>query len=78
MNNEGSFLVKLNCKNMNSIRSLIIDRQTKNIDKKEKYILCAGKYDKNGWTFIIRTNTYEEAKKLANLNFFEYRKIKIN
>ncbi|SUQ44074.1 hypothetical protein CNEONATNEC26_00035 [Clostridium neonatale] len=78
MNNEGNFFVKLNCKNIDSIRSLIVDRPIKDIDQKEKYIMCAGKYDKNGWTIVFRARTYQEAEKLASLNPFEYRRSKVS
>ena len=74
MVNENNFFVKLNCKNINSMKSLIIDRQTKLLEENSKYIMCAGKYDKNGWTFIFRTKSYEEAEKLASLNPFECKK----
>ena len=78
MKNEGSFFVKLNCKNIDSIRSLIVDKQGTDIERKEKYIMCAGKYDKNGWTLVIRARTYEEAEEIANLNPFKYRKSKLS
>ncbi|MBE6072297.1 MAG: hypothetical protein E7208_10095 [Clostridium butyricum] len=78
MKSEGNFFVKLNCKNIDSIRSLIVDRQGTDIKKEEKYIMCAGKYDKNGWTLVFRARTYEEAEELANLNPFEYRKSKLS
>ncbi|EKQ52443.1 MULTISPECIES: hypothetical protein [unclassified Clostridium] len=78
MNEMGNFFVKLNCKNINNIRSLIIDRQEKNLDKQEKYIMCAGKYDKNGWTLIFRARSFKEAEELANLNPFVHKKERIN
>lgn len=48
MNELGNFFVKVNCKNMDNIRSLIIDREVKSKGRQDKYIMCAGKYDKNG------------------------------
>ncbi len=78
MNEMGSFFVKLNCKNIDNIRSLIIDKQGKYIDKQEKYIMCAGKYDKNGWTLVFRAKSFKEAEELANLNPFTYKKEGIN
>lgn len=78
MKSEGGFFVKLNCKNIDSIRSLIVDRQGIDVERKEKYIMCAGKYDKNGWTLVFRARTYEEAEEIANLNPFEYRKSKVS
>lgn len=76
MKEVGSFLVKLNCKNVDNIRSIIIDRQGHYISEQKKYIMCAGKYNKDGWTLIFRARSFEEAEKLANLNPFAYKKDK--
>lgn len=78
MKDVGNFFVKVNCKNVDSIRSLIIDRQVNHGDKQEKYIMCAGKYDKNGWTLVFRARSFEEAEELANLNPFINRSNRIN
>lgn len=78
MNELGNFFVKVNCKNMDNIRSLIIDREVKSKVRQDKYIMCAGKYDKNGWTLIFRAKTFEEAEELASLNPFTDRRSKIN
>ena len=40
--------------------------------------MCAGKYDKNGWTLVFRAKTFEEAEELASLNPFMDRKHRIN
>ncbi|AGF53878.1 MULTISPECIES: hypothetical protein [Clostridium] len=76
MKDTGSFFVKLNCKNIDSIKSLIIDRQGHYVNEEKKYIMCAGKYDKNGWTLVFRARSFEEAEELANLNPFLYKKDK--
>ena len=78
MKEMGNFYVKLNCKNVDNIRSLIIDRQEKYINQQGKYIMCAGKYDKNGWTLVFRARSFKEAEELANLNPFMYKKEIIN
>ena len=78
MKDIGNYFVKVNCKNVDSIRSLIIDRQGNHVDKQEKYIMCAGKYDKNGWTLVFRARSFEEAEELANLNPFINRSNRIN
>jgi hypothetical protein len=70
MNELGNFFVKLNCKSIDNIRSLIIDKQGNYIKQQEKYIMCAGKYDKNGWTLVFRAKSFKEAEALANLNPF--------
>lgn len=78
MKEVGNFFVKLNCRDIDNIRSLIIDRQDNYIGDQKKYIMCAGKYDKNGWTLVFRARSFEEAEKLANLNPFLYKKQSIN
>jgi len=78
MNEVGNFFVKVNCKNVDNIRSLIIDRQVNYKSEQDKYIMCAGKYDKNGWTLVFRARTYKEAEELANLNPFEHKTQRIN
>lgn len=78
MNKLGNFFVKVNCKNVDNIRSLIIDRQVKTKDKRDKYIMCAGKYDKNGWTLVFRAKSFKEAEELANLNPFIHKCHRIN
>ena len=78
MNELGNFFVKVNCKNMDNIRSLIIDREVKSKVEKDKYIIFAGKYDKNGWTLVFRAKSFKEAEELANLNPFIHRKYRIN
>jgi len=78
MKEIGSFYVKLNCKNVDNIRSLIIDRPENYANQQEKYIMCAGKYDKNGWTLVFRAKSFKEAEELANLNPFMYKKEIIN
>ena len=54
MNND--IFVKLNYKTIGEFKSLIIDRQHIE-NEKEKYLMCTGKYDKNGWTFIFKANS---------------------
>ena len=45
MNND--VFVKLNVKNIGEIRSLIVDKET-NIKCLDRYLMCAGKYNKDG------------------------------
>lgn len=78
LNQVDNFFVKLNCKDIDNIRSLIVNGKNKGINNKDKYIMCAGKYDKNGWTLVFRARSFEEAEKLANINPFAYRKSIIN
>ena len=78
MKEIGNFFVKLNCKNVDNIRSLIIDRQVNYINEQGRYIMCAGKYDKNGWTLVFRAKSFKEAEELANLNPFMNKNKRIN
>lgn len=78
MKGVGNFFVKVNCKNVDNIRSLIIDRQGSYAGEQEKYIMCAGKYDRNGWTLVFRARSFEEAEELANLNPFMNKRERIN
>ena len=71
MNND--IFVKLNYKTIGEFKSLIIDRQ--HIDnEKEKYLMCTGKYDKNGWTFIFKANSMKEAEEFINNNSLNRKK----
>ena len=78
MEQVGNFFVKLNCKDIDNIRSLIVNWQNRHINNKEKYMMWAGKYDKNGWTLVFRARTFEEAEELANINPFLDRKRVVN
>ncbi|MGL4773045.1 MAG: hypothetical protein ACRC2K_05700 [Clostridium sp.] len=65
--NNGVF-VKLNYKTIGEFNSLIIDRQGKFNQNDGKYIMCAGKYDKDGWTFVFKARNFKEAEELTNKN----------
>jgi len=62
---KNDIFVKLNYKTIGELKSLIVDREHKNKDY-EKYLMCTGKYDKNGWTFIFKANSIEEAEEIIN------------
>lgn len=65
MNND--IFVKLNYKTIGEFKSLIVDRQhISNVT--EKYLMCTGKYDKDGWTFIFKANSMKEAEEFINSN----------
>lgn len=66
--NRGIF-VKLNCKNIGEVNSFVYD-MTSGLDKKDdKYVMCAGKYDKNGWTIVFKARNINEAQELVTRNF---------
>lgn len=66
--------VKLNYKSIGEFKSLIIDKNLGSNDK-DKYMMCAGNYNKNGWTFVFKANSVKEAEELINNNKFSTRKI---
>ena len=61
MKNNDVF-VKLNLKNIGEIRSLIIDKGGSEEESKGRYMICAGKYDKTGWTIVFKAKNYKEAE----------------
>ena len=63
--------VKLNVKSIGEVRSLIIDKD--NIDgyNGNKYLMCAGKYDKNGWTVVFKAKDYKEAEYIIENTSFK-------
>lgn len=64
---NSDIFVKLNYKTMGEFKSLIVDRQHKDYDN-NKYMICAGKYNKDGWTFIFKANSMKEAEEFINSN----------
>ena len=65
MNND--IFVKLNYKTIGEFKSLIVDRQHEDMCN-NKYMICTGKYDKNGWTFIFKANSLQEAEDFIKKN----------
>lgn len=73
--NENDVFVKLNLKSIGEIRSLIVDKVGKNSYYKDKYLMCAGKHDKNGWTIVFKARNYKEAEYIIeNTKFGENNK----
>lgn len=54
--------VKLNLRNIGEVRSLIVDKGGVSDDSEGRYMICAGKYDKNGWTIVFKAKNYKEAE----------------
>lgn len=69
MNND--VFVKLNFKNIGEVRSLIIDKNDpfKGYNN-GKYILCSGKYNKDGWTIVFKARNYNEAEHIIENTYF--------
>ena len=65
--NRGIF-VKLNYKNIGEVNSFVYD-MTNGVNKDDdKYVMCAGKYDKNGWTIVFKAKSINEAQELVTRN----------
>lgn len=73
MKSDSGVFVKLNYKNIGESNSLIIDRQG-NFGSSKKYLMCAGKYDKNGWTIVFKARDFKEAEEIVNNNPFRHDK----
>lgn len=61
--------VKLNYKSIGEFKSLIIDKNL-GYNEENKYMMCAGNYNKNGWTFVFKANSIKEAEELIKNNKF--------
>ena len=66
---EGSrgIFVKLNYKNIGELNSFVYDI-TNGANKRDKYVMCAGKYDKNGWTIVFKARNINEAEEILSRN----------
>lgn len=66
--------VKLNYKTIGEFKSLIIDRELDS-NEEHKYMMCAGNYNKDGWTFVFKANSVKEAEELISNNKFSSNKV---
>lgn len=60
--NRSDVFVKLNVKTIGEVRSLIIDKDGLNKSYDERYLMCAGKHTKEGWTIVFKAKNYKEAE----------------
>lgn len=68
MKGNNEIFVKLNYKNIGELQSFIYDK-TNGIEKSnDRYVMCAGKYDKSGWTIVFKAKNINEAQELVNRN----------
>lgn len=74
MKANSDVFVKLNYKSIGEFKSLIIDKDL-GYNEENKYMMCAGNYNKNGWTFVFKANSVKEAEELINNNKFSTKKI---
>ena len=66
MNNSRDILVKVNCKNIGELNSFVYNNI--GINKNDKYVMCAGKYSKSGWTIVFKAKNMYEAEEILNKN----------
>ena len=65
--NRGIF-VKLNYKNIGELNSFVYDMTNGNNKADNKYVMWAGKYDKNGWTIVFKARNINEAEEIVSRN----------
>lgn len=65
--NRGIF-VKVNYKNIGELNSFVYDSMNGINKNKDKYVMCAGKYNKDGWTMVFKAKSIKEAEELLNIN----------
>lgn len=78
MMNKSDVFVKLSVKNLSEFRSHIVDKSGSESKESGKYIMCAGKYDKNGWTIVFKAKNFKEAEDIINRTQFNKGRVYTN
>ena len=68
MKGVNEIFIKLNYKNIGELNSFIYDKTTGVNKNEDRYVMCAGKYDKNGWTIVFKAKSINEAQELVEMN----------
>ena len=68
MKGTGDIFVKMNYKNIGELNSFIYNSMNGKNKNEDKYVMCAGKYDKNGWTIVFKAKNINEAEELLSRN----------
>lgn len=68
MKGDRGIFVKVNYKNIGELNSFIYDSMNGANRSKDKYVMCAGKYNKDGWTMVFKAKNIREAEELLNIN----------
>ena len=63
--NRGIF-VKVNYKNIGELNSFIYDSINGGKKEDSKYVMCAGKYNRDGWTIVFKAKNIKEAEELIS------------
>lgn len=62
--------VKMNYKTIGELKSTIIDKGNVFNANNNKYMMCAGKYTKEGWSLVFKASSVEEAEKIISNSKF--------
>lgn len=68
MKSNENIFVKLNYKNIGELNSFIYNNTGMTEGNYNKYVMCAGKYDKSGWTIVFKAKSIDEAQQLMEMN----------
>lgn len=68
MKGDRGIFVKVNYKNIGELNSFIYDSMNGVNKNKDKYVMCAGKYNKDGWTMVFKAKNIREAEELLSIN----------
>lgn len=68
MKGKENIFVKLNYKNIGELNTFIYNNKELTEESYNKYVMCAGKYDKNGWTIVFKAKNINEAQQLVERN----------
>lgn len=68
MKGNRDIFVKVNYKNIGELNSFVYDSMNGNLKNNEKYVMCAGKYNKEGWTIVFKAKSMTEAEELLSIN----------
>ena len=68
MKGDRGIFVKVNYKNIGELNSFIYDSMNGVNKNKDKYVMCAGKYNKDGWTMVFKAKSIREAEELLSIN----------
>lgn len=67
---KNDVFVKVNYKTLGELKSTIIDRGNLLGENNKKYMMCAGKYTKEGWSLVFKASSIEEAEEILSSNKF--------
>lgn len=62
--------VKVNFKTIGELKSTIIDKGNYIGNNETKYMMCAGKHTKEGWSLVFKANSIQEAEAILESNKF--------